>query len=120
MLINELSKHTGVTIHTLRYYENLGLISGVSDETVTSNNYKNYDENVAKRVEIIKEAKEAGFTLSEIKKMLDSWFGGSYSAEEQLKLVDAKMAEVDAKISQLRQVRKRLEEVRKEIESGKC
>jgi len=28
MLINELSKVTGLTVHTLRYYENLGLIEG--------------------------------------------------------------------------------------------
>jgi hypothetical protein len=26
MLINELSKRSGVTVHTLRYYENIGLI----------------------------------------------------------------------------------------------
>ncbi|SEM45890.1 MerR HTH family regulatory protein [Chryseobacterium taichungense] len=44
MLINELSKKTGVTIHIMRYYENLGLIA---DENVKTNNYKNYDEKVA-------------------------------------------------------------------------
>ena len=76
MLINELSKQSGVSIHTLRYYENLGLIQGEADETVSSNNYKHYDESLIERLETIKEAKEAGFALSEIKKMLDSWYGG--------------------------------------------
>ncbi len=40
MFINELSKRTGVAIPTLRYYENFGLFKGVTDETVTTNNYK--------------------------------------------------------------------------------
>ena len=43
MLINELSKRTGVSVHTIRYYENLGLIQGVTDINVKTNNYKNYD-----------------------------------------------------------------------------
>ena len=44
MLINELSKRTGITAHTIRFYEKSGLIKGVRDENVKSNNYFHYDE----------------------------------------------------------------------------
>lgn len=118
MLINELSKKTGVTIHTLRYYENLGLIQGKQDENVKTNNYKNYDEGVIERLEIIAEAKEVGYTLSEIKKILDGWFGGTLNADELQKLFSAKIDEIDAKIRQLKQVRKRLDNMREEIKNG--
>ena len=118
MLINELSKRTGVTIHTLRYYENLGLIQGVSDENVKSNNYKNYDESVVERIEIIAEAKEVGFTLAEIKKMLESWFGGTLKEKEIQKLFSEKIKEIDTKIKQLKQMKKRLEKVVKDVENG--
>src|SRR5690606_3512776 len=118
MLINELSKKTGVTIHTLRYYENLGLIRGTADENVTTNNYKNYDENVIERLEMIAEAKEVGYSLSEIKKILDGWFSGTLNAEELKKLFSSKIIEIDAKIKQLRQVKKRLEKMIKEVENG--
>lgn len=118
MLINELSKKTGVTIHTLRYYENLGLIQGLSDENVKTNNYKYYDESVIERLEIIAEAKEVGYTLSEIKKILDSWFGGTLNAEELQKLFSSKIIEIDAKIKQLKQVKKRLEKMMIEVENG--
>lgn len=74
MLINELSKKTGVTIHTIQYYENLGLIQGTTDENVKTNNYKNYDDCVVERLEIIVEAKDVGFTLAEIRKLLESWY----------------------------------------------
>ncbi|HNZ42345.1 MAG TPA: MerR family transcriptional regulator [Bacteroidales bacterium] len=118
MLINELSKKTGVSIHTLRYYENLGLIQGVSDEKVTTNNYKNYDEIQVERVEIIKEAKEVGFTLSEIKKMLDSWYSGLLTPREQVKMFEAKVNDIEIKIRHLKQVKKRLEKMIREVEKG--
>jgi DNA-binding transcriptional MerR regulator len=67
MLISELAKRTGVTIYTLRYYENYGLFKGEPDSAVKTNNYKQYDEHLIEKIQLIKEAKEIGFTLSEIK-----------------------------------------------------
>jgi len=118
MLINELSKRTGVTIHTLRYYENLGLIKGVSDENVKTNNYKDYNEDVVERLEIIAEAKEVGYTLAEIRKILDGWYGGTLNAEELKRLFSAKIMEIETKIRQLKQIKKRLEGMMAEVEKG--
>jgi DNA-binding transcriptional MerR regulator len=121
MLINELSGKTGVTIHTLRYYENLGLIQGMPDKNVKTNNYKNYDETVIERLEIIAEAKEVGYTLSEIKEILDGWFDGTLTPKKLQKLFSTKISEIEAKIRQLKQVKKRLEKMMKETENGlKC
>lgn len=120
MLINELSKKTGVTIHTIRFYENKGLIAGATNEEVKTNNYKNYDESHVEKIEAIKEAQEAGFTLSEIKTLLEKWYSGNFTKEEQMSFFDAKITEVEAKIKQLKQMKKRLEEVKKSIEKGEC
>jgi len=120
MLINELSKKTGVTIHTIRYYENLGLIQGLSDENVKTNNYKSYDDNVVERLEIIADAKEVGFTLSEIRKLLESWYSTNSNRSEQVEMFKTKIVEIETKISQLKKVKKRLEKVCKELENGEC
>jgi MerR family transcriptional regulator, copper efflux regulator len=120
MLINELSKKTGVSIHTIRYYENLGLIQGISDENVKSNNYKSYDENAVERLQIIIEAKEVGFTLAEIKKMLSSWFENSNPKAETLELFQTKIHEIDRRIKQFRHIKKRLEKVCEELENNEC
>lgn len=120
MLINELSKKTGVSIHTIRFYENKGLIQGITDENVKTNNYKNYDDSHIERIGIIKEAQEAGFTLTEIKTLLEKWYSGNFTKEEQLKFFDAKINEVEMKILQLKQMKKNLEEVKKSIEKGEC
>jgi MerR family copper efflux transcriptional regulator len=120
MLINELSKRSGVTVHTLRYYENIGLIQGKVNEAVKSNNYKDYDEQLLDRIEMIKEAKEAGFTLAEIKYLLDRLYSGHFPVNEQLQIVDAKIREIEAKIIQLKQVKKLLEQVKKDVRNGGC
>jgi DNA-binding transcriptional MerR regulator len=120
MLINELSKKTGISIHTIRFYENKGLIQGTVNEQVISNNYKNYDESHIERIGVIREAQEAGFTLSEIKTLLDQWYGGDFPKEEQLKFLDTKITEIETKIRQLMQAKKRLLELRKSIERGEC
>lgn len=120
MLINELSKKTGIAIHTIRFYENKGLIESLTDKNVKTNNYKKYDDSHVERIEAIKEAREAGFTLSEIKTLLEKWYSGSFPKEEQLEFFEKKINEVETKIRQLKQMRKRLEEVKKSIENDEC
>lgn len=120
MLINELSKQTGLSIHTLRYYENYGLFKGMSDEKVKTNNYKNYDESLVEKVELIKGAKEVGFTLLEIKNLLDSWYNKRLSIKKKIEVVNNKVNEIDAKVRQLKQVKKILVAAIKDIENGIC
>lgn len=120
MLINELSKRTGVSVHTLRYYENYGLIAGTSNEAVKSNNYKQYDEIVVEKVVWIIESKKAGFTLAEIRKSMDDWFNNRLSVNEKIEIVNNKIADIDAKIKELKQVRKFLVGAMKDVESGDC
>lgn len=120
MLINELSKRTGVPIATLRYYENYGLFRGTTNEEVKTNNYKDYDESIVEKLEIIVGAKEVGFTLSEIKKLLDSWYNNELSSEKKIAVVVDKISEIDTRIRQLKQVKKLLSEAIKDIENGNC
>lgn len=120
MLISELSKKTGVSIHTLRFYENHGLFSGASDENVRTNNYKNYDESLVETIATIKGAKEAGFTLAEIKVLLDTWYSKEFSIEKKIEVVNDKVTDIDNKIRQLQQVKKILLRAIKDIENGDC
>ena len=120
MLISELSKRTGVTIHTLRYYENFGLFKGEIDESVKTNNYKHYNDELIDKVQLIKEAKEIGFTLSEIKELLEDWFSKQLSTEMKEKLLKTKIKEIDAKIKQFRHVKKMLVDGIQDVKDGKC
>ncbi|MEA5429445.1 MerR family transcriptional regulator [Arcicella lustrica] len=118
MLINDLSKRTGTTVHTIRYYENLGLIRGMVDQTIKTNNYKNYDDHTVERLEIILEAKEVGFTLAEIKKLLESWYGEHSDRNEQKQMFTSKIEEIELKIQQLKQVKTRLQKVIQDFDNS--
>jgi DNA-binding transcriptional MerR regulator len=120
MLISELSKRSGLSIPTLRYYENLGLFMGYSDENVKTNNYKEYDESLLEKITLIKGAKAAGFTLSEIKALLESWFDKRLSVEEKIAVVTIKMKEIEERIKQLKIVKKLLSDCIVDIRNGNC
>ncbi len=51
MLINEIAKITGISAHTIRFYEKSGLIEGKRDETIKSNNYFHYDDETIEKLE---------------------------------------------------------------------
>jgi len=65
--IGELSSICGVSIQTIRYYENEGLIYPVEVDKWT--NYRYYDDSSIKRLSEISYLKSLGFSLNEIKNL---------------------------------------------------
>jgi MerR family transcriptional regulator, copper efflux regulator len=120
MLINELSKISGVTAHTIRYYEKYGLIKGTRDENVKSNNYFHYNEDDAQKLNLIKEAKSIGFTLNEIKNLIDAWFNKEFSIEKKISILDEKQLQIDEKIKQLKEVKKLIAHLKSEVLEKDC
>jgi MerR family transcriptional regulator, copper efflux regulator len=120
MLINELSKQTGVTAHTIRYYEKFGLIKGTQKVEVKSNNYFHYDDESVYKLELIRDAKAAGFTLNEIKQLIDAWYSGKFSIAQKIAILDEKLVSIDEKIQQLNEVKQLIAELKKEVEITDC
>jgi MerR family copper efflux transcriptional regulator len=120
MLINELSKRTGITAHTIRFYEKSGLIKGKRLENVKSNNYFHYDEETVEKLKIIKGAKSIGFTISEISNLIDAWYNNKLLIEEKLSICDEKLLSIENKIRELKQMQKLLKQLKKNIISLKC
>lgn len=119
-LINQLSKESGTPIHTIRYYENYGLFKGKKIAAVKSNNYTYYDEEVEDKLEMIKEAKAIGFSLSEIKVIIDTWHSKKLSIEKRKQILASKIKEIDQKIIHLKEVKKRIANVIKMVERDDC
>lgn len=69
MLIGELSKRSGFSRDTIRYYEKLGLIT-VGMGRRSDNGYKNYALDVLEHLHQVSRLKECGFTLPEIQRLL--------------------------------------------------
>ncbi len=104
MLIGGLAKKTGCSRDTLRFYEKLGLIQGEA-KAGSGNNYKHYSEEMAERVALIKKAKLLGFTLTEIKRLVDDWESNRLSIPEKIGIFEDKLAHVEDKIRDLHEVK---------------
>jgi MerR family transcriptional regulator, copper efflux regulator len=120
MLINELAKKTGLSTHTIRFYEKLGLIKGKRAEKGSTNNYHNYDEEVAEKLELIRDAKSVGFTLKEITELMDAWYSKRMSIAQKVKVLDDKLTAIDEKIVELKEMKKVLNVFKKDVLAGEC
>lgn len=100
MLIGELSKKTGLSKDTIRFYEKKGLITA-SDRRAGTRLYKEYSPETIERLLMIAQGKRLGFTLSEIKQLLDEWDGGEISKQEQIRIIERKIEEIIEKTQKL-------------------
>lgn len=107
MLISELAAKTQLPSHTIRFYEREGLIDERFIER-SANNYRHYTEDAVERVLMIRHGQSAGFTLSEIRMLLDAWDLGVLNAEEQAVYIDNKLLEISEKIAELDAIRRYL------------
>lgn len=101
MLIGELSEKTGFSKDTIRFYEKTGLL--VSSYRRGENNYRYYNDEAVERLAFISQGKALGFTLKEIRKVIDKW--DTLPLEDKVRRIGEKIEEVDAKTSQLQQFR---------------
>jgi MerR family transcriptional regulator, copper efflux regulator len=105
MLIGELSKQTGVSKDTLRFYEKLGLIVA-SEIEAGSRLYKDFDEDTIQRLTIIKQGQSLGFTLNEMKELADVWTSSTMPKREQLRIVENKLGQITEKLHHLSEIQK--------------
>ncbi|RFM30778.1 MerR family transcriptional regulator [Chitinophaga silvisoli] len=107
-LINQLSKETGIPIATIRFYEKSGLIKGEKKPGVTTNNYLYYGDDVVEKLRFIQMAKAVGFTLSEIKEVIDAWYLKKISRKAQMDVLELKLVQIEEKIQELKAMKRQI------------
>jgi MerR family Zn(II)-responsive transcriptional regulator of zntA len=120
MLINELSKKTGISTHTIRFYEKSGLIEGKQDENVKSNNYFHYDDLTIDKLAFIHAAKSVGFTIKEIGQIINAWYNRKYTKTQILELLDDKLISLEQKMKEIKEMKKQLIKYRDDVEKDRC
>ena len=97
LTVHEVSKLTGVSIRTLQYYDEIGLLSPAS---YTEAGYRLYDDSALERLQQILLFRELEFPLKEIKVIINSPdFNKSKALEQQITLLELKKEHLEKLIS---------------------
>lgn len=113
--IGEISRRTGVNIETVRYYERINIMPK-PDRTAGGNRQYNYDQ--LKRLSFIKTSRELGFSIDEIRTLLEMVDRQDFTCGEVHDLTIGHLASVREKIKGLRKLEKALVSMAAECSQG--
>jgi DNA-binding transcriptional MerR regulator len=107
--IGDLAREFGVSLRTLRFYEDRGLISPWRDGIT-----RVYSTRDKARLSLILKGKQLGFTLTEIRAMLAEQDGDSTPSlplsieqiDEQIAHLEGQLSEIEIALKELRQARR--------------
>lgn len=107
MLIGELSKRTGFSRDTIRYYEKIELIV-LPKKARLDNNYKDYPDDLVHTLRAIRKYKGLGFTLEEIRELLVLQSIHVLDISRLIQIVERKITGLDTEIEKLHEYRLKL------------
>ena len=119
MRIGELSKRSGFTKDTIRFYEKLGLIA-LKKTDRNKYQFKDYPETILRRLVAIRQIKDYGFTLQETLGILILQEEGVLQPERGIRYVQKKIARIEAQISEMTNIKNRLQQIVDKSSSGTC
>lgn len=102
MQIREAAALTGVPPKTIRYYEQIGLIS---EPPRTAGGYRDYGNVDLESLRFIKRARDLGFSIKDISSLLNLWHDKDRSSAQVKALTQHHILEVERRIAELQSIR---------------
>jgi len=96
--IGDAADATGLSTHTLRYYERAGLMPPVLRE---GNGHRLYSESVLGWIEVLTKLRRTGMPIRRMRQYAQLAFAGDHTAPDRLALLEAHRDTVRAEIVEL-------------------
>ena len=106
MNIGEAAAASGVSAKMIRHYEGVGLLPAASR---TFAGYRQYGDKDVSRLRFIRHSRDLGFSLDQIRELLDLWQNRRRSSRQVKALAQAHVAELDVKLKELQEMKATLE-----------
>jgi MerR family redox-sensitive transcriptional activator SoxR len=105
--INQVTQQTGVRPSALRYYEEIGLLRPVRRVS----GRRVYDDSVLQRLALIQTGQQAGFTLAEMRTLINNVLNAESGGAGWHDLVDRKLKEMDALLRNIESMKRLLQDI---------
>lgn len=96
--IGQLAKQTGLSVGTIRYYSDIGVLSPAK---IGENGYRYYTTQASYQIEFIKKAQTLGFSLEEIKQIIQISDRGEPPCNLVKNLINDKIQQLETQIEQM-------------------
>jgi MerR family copper efflux transcriptional regulator len=101
MNISEVATRAGLPAKTIRYYEDIGLISPMRD----NNGYRAFRESDAHKLTFLARSRALGFTIEDCRGLLALWEDQSRASADVRAIAKEHLARIEAKIVDLQAMR---------------
>jgi MerR family redox-sensitive transcriptional activator SoxR len=99
--IGQVAGRAGVAASAIRYYEEIGLLP----EAERLNGRRRYDESVLAKLNVIRLAQQAGFTILEIKMLLHDFPAGTPPSARWEVMAQRKLRELDERMQRIQEMK---------------
>ena len=105
MNISDAAKKSELSVKTIRYYADIGL---VKETGRTATGYRTYDETAVKRLIFVGRSREFGFSISQTEELLALYSDEKRSSAEVKAIAQKRLIEIETKQKELEILRKEL------------